>query len=72
MNALFCLCHLFDRAMSHDTCGSKGNSERYNVVCAPVEESDQPALSRSLIRVFDGSSMDSQGSNISSGEKLRL
>ena len=32
----------------------------YNFPCAPIEDSDQPAHPRSLIRVFDGRSMDSK------------
>ena len=48
------------------------SSKRYKLACAPIKDSDQPALLRSLIRVFDGCSMGSQGSNVSSGRKLRL
>ena len=35
-------------------------SERYIQACAPSENSDQPALSRSLIRIFSGCIVDSQ------------
>ena len=44
----------------------------YNFPCAPIEDSDQSAHPRSLIRVFDGRSMGSQGSDVSSGGTLRL
>ena len=47
-------------------------SKRYNLTCAPVEDSDQSAHVRSLIRVFDGPTLVSQGSNKSSCVKLRL
>ena len=46
--------------------------KRYNLACAPTEDSDQPVHQRSLIRVFDASSMGCQGSNVSSGGRLRL
>ena len=39
---------------------------------APIEDSDQPAYPCSLIRVFDVCSMGSQGSNVSSDERLTL
>ena len=48
------------------------SSNRYNLACEPIENSSQTAHLRSLIRVFDGHSMGSQGSNISSCRKLRL
>ena len=48
------------------------SSKRYTLACVPIEDSDQPAHPRSLIRVFDGRSMGSKGSNVSSGGKLRL
>ena len=38
----------------------------------PIEDSDQPVRPRSLIRVYYGRSMGSQGFNVSSGGKLRL
>ena len=41
-------------------------------VCTPVEDSDQPARLRSLIRVFNGRSMDSQRFNVCSCGKLSL
>ena len=47
-------------------------SKRYKLACALIKYSDQPAHPRSLIRVFDKPSMDSQVSNVSSGGKLRL
>ena len=43
----------------------------YKLACAPIKDSDQHALLHGLI-VFNGSSIGRQGSNISSGEKLRL
>ena len=46
-------------------------SRKYNLACAPIEDSDQTAHLRSLIRVFDGRSMGSQGSNSSSGGKKK-
>ena len=45
---------------------------RHKLACTSIEDSDQPAHPRSLIRVFDERSMGSQGSNVSSGGKLRL
>ena len=42
------------------------------MTCAYIEDSDQPALPRSLIRVFDSRFLSSEGSNASSGIKLRL
>ena len=44
----------------------------YKLAFAPIEDSDQPAYSHSLIRVCDGRSMGSQGSKVSLGRKLRL
>ena len=44
----------------------------YKLANAPIEDSDQPVHPHSLIRVFDGYSMASQKSNVSSGRKLRL
>ena len=40
--------------------------------CAPIKDSDQTAQMRSLIWVFDGCSMGSQGSNISTKRILGL
>ena len=48
------------------------SSKRHKLACAPIEDSDQPAHLRCLIRVVDGRSMGSQRPNVSSGEKLRL
>ena len=42
------------------------------MACVPIEDSDQPVHPCSLIKVFDGRSMGSQGSKVSSGGKLRL
>ena len=47
-------------------------SKNYKLACAHIKDSDQPAQWRRLIRVFNGRSIGSQGSNISSGGKLRL
>ena len=44
----------------------------YKIECAPSEDSDQPAHPRSLIRVFTGHCVDSQGSKTSSGGQRRL
>ena len=44
----------------------------YKLACAPIDDSDQTAHLRSLIRVFNGRSMGSQGFNVSSREKVRL
>ena len=38
---------------------------------APIEDSDQPAHPHSLIRVFDGRSMDSQGCNLFFRRKIK-
>ena len=46
--------------------------QRYKLGCAPNEYSDQPAHPRSLVRVFDGRTIASKGSNVSSDGKLRL
>ena len=46
-----------------------GDSISYKVACAPNEDSYQPAHPRSLLRVFAGHSMCSQGSKASSGEQ---
>ena len=48
------------------------SSKRYRLECAPIQDSDQIASPRNLIRLFDGRSMDSQWSNVSSGGKLSL
>ena len=45
------------------------SSNGYKLAFAPIEDSVQPAHPRSLIRVFNGRSMGSQGS---SGVKLRF
>ena len=39
--------------------------KRYKLEYAPTEDSDQPAHLRSLVRVFNGHSIDYQGSNVS-------
>ena len=48
------------------------SSERYKLTYAPTEDSDQPVHPRSLIRAFNGRSMGSRGSNVSSDGKVRL
>ena len=48
------------------------SSIRYKLACAHIEDSDQTAHPRSLIRVIDGRSMGSLGSKVSSGGKLTL
>ena len=45
------------------------SSETYKFACAPIEDSDQPAHLRGLIRVFDERSMGSQVYIVSSGRK---
>ena len=45
---------------------------RYNLTCAPIEDSDQLAHPRNLIRVFGWRTMGRQESNVSSGGKLWL
>ena len=47
-------------------------SKLCKLACASIEDSDQPAHPYSLIIVFDGHSMGSQWSNISSDGKIRL
>ena len=47
--------------------------KRYKLANVPIEDSDQPVHLLSLIRVFNGQSIGSQASNVSSsGVKLRL
>ena len=48
------------------------SSLRYKLACVPIEDSVLPAHPHSRIRVFNGHSMGSQGSKISSDGKLRL
>ena len=38
------------------------SSKRYRLACAHIEDSDQPAHLLTLIRVFNGQSIGSQGS----------
>ena len=45
------------------------SSQRYKLACAPIKSSEQPAHSRSLIRIYDGHSVVSQEPNVTSGEK---
>ena len=46
--------------------------ESYLRACAPSEDSDQPARSRRLIRIFAGHILDSQGCKVSSCGERRL
>ena len=46
--------------------------KRYKFACGPIKTSDHTVHMHSLVRVFDGHSMSSQGSNVSSSGKLRL
>ena len=48
------------------------SSKKFKLACAPNKDSDQTVQMHRLIKVFVGCSMGSQGSNISSGGKLRL
>ena len=48
------------------------SSKRKKLACAPIKDSDQPVHPHSLIRVFDGRSVSSQGSNVGSVGILRL
>ena len=47
------------------------SSKRDKLASAPIKDSDQPVHPHSLIRVFNGRSMGSQGSSVSSIRKLR-
>ena len=44
--------------------------KRYKLACVPIEDSDQPAHLRRLIRVLDGHSMESQWLNVISDGQL--
>ena len=48
------------------------SQKMYILTCAPSEDSDQPALSRSLIRIISGRILDRQGCKVSSCGKHRL
>ena len=48
------------------------SSKWYKLACATIKDSDQLAHPYNLIRVFDGCSIGSQGSNIYSVGKLTL
>ena len=47
------------------------SSKRYLLAYAPIKDSDQTAWTRRLIRIFDGRSMGSKGSSVSSGGKTK-
>ena len=47
-------------------------SKRFKLTCAPIKDSDEHAHPYSLIKVSDRQYIDSQGSNVASGGKLRL
>ena len=49
-----------------------GHSISYKIVCAPSERSNQPAHPRSLIGVFAGHSVGSQGTKACLDGRLRL
>ena len=48
------------------------SSHRYMLACVPIKDSDQTEHPLSLIRAFDGHSMGSHATHVSSGVKLRL
>ena len=48
-----------------------GQSMFYKITYAPSEDSDQPAHPHSLIRVFEGHSVDNQGSKVFSGGRRK-
>ena len=48
------------------------SKKRYKLTCGPIEDSNWPVHQGRLIRVFDESSLGSQGFDISSGGKLRI
>ena len=48
------------------------SSKSKKLAYASIEDSDQPAHQRRLIRVFDGRFKGNQRSNVSSGGKLKL
>ena len=54
-------------AWSHDRESEPGHCISYKIKCAPSEDPDQPAHTRSLIRNFAVHSVGSQGSKASSG-----
>ena len=43
---------------------SRSPAKRYQLACVPMKDSDLPAHPHSLITVFIGPSMGSQGSNV--------
>ena len=51
---------------------SRGTVISYKIEFAPSEDADHPAHSRSLIKVFTGHSVGSQGFKVSSGGQRRL
>ena len=53
-------------------CGISWSYSLAFLVCAFIEDADQPAHPRMLIRVFNERSMQSQGSNSSSGNKTKI
>ena len=46
--------------------------KKYFRICAPADDSDQPVLSHTLIRIFSGHFLDSQGCKVSSSGQRRL
>ena len=65
---VFCICFC---VMGTHTYEPKRPETRLGT-CAPSEYSDQPAHSRSLIRIFTGRILYSQGSTVSSCRQWRL
>ena len=61
---------LMGREESNQSNMNSVSSKSYKLAYAPIEDSDQPARPRSLIRVFDGRIMGSQGSNVFSDGRL--
>ena len=64
--------HLLILGTSETYSYKPGHNISYKIACVPSEDSDQPAHPRSLIRVFTGHSLGSQGSKASSGGQRRL
>ena len=68
MNSLIIHFRVYGNEMNHKVRGQK----MYLRTCVPSEDSDQPAHSRSLIRIFTGRIFDSQGCKVSSCEERRF
>ena len=61
-----------DHGINEQNSNDPVSSKMYKLASAPIEDSDQPALLRILIRVFDRRSRGSKVSKIWSDGKLRL